>query len=89
MTIDEFNKKYKDYLEEGFYGLVINDSDVINYVDNMFNVLIKLPGFTYSQIKLKFGLARVYIDANQSLTSVASIMEDNINKMLEVKKLNK
>jgi hypothetical protein len=61
MTTNEFNEKYKDYLEEGHYGLAINIPTVIEFLDEMFGkVLIHLPGFKYSQIKLKFNSSRVY-----------------------------
>ena len=61
MTNSEFNEKYKDYLEDGHYGLAINIPTVTEFLDEMFSkVLIHLPGFKYSQIKLKFNYARVY-----------------------------
>ena len=41
MTVDEFNEKYKDYLEPGHYGLAINDPDVIDYLDTQFEKLEK------------------------------------------------
>ena len=37
MTVNEFNKKYKDYLEEGHYGLDINIPSVVNYLDSIRN----------------------------------------------------
>ena len=61
MTSFEFNEKYKDYLEEGHYGLAIDIPSVVKFLDGIFSlVLIYLPGFTYSQIKLKFNYSRVY-----------------------------
>jgi hypothetical protein len=42
MTQGEFNKKYKDYLEEGHYGLDISYPSVVNYLDEIFQELIKL-----------------------------------------------
>jgi hypothetical protein len=63
MTIEEFNEKYKDYLEDRYYGLAINDEHVIAYLDDLFEKdLIKREGFKYHQIKLKFGTARFYAD---------------------------
>ena len=54
MTSFEFNEKYKDYLEEGHYGLAIDIPSVTKFLDGIFSlVLIHLPGFKYSQIKLK------------------------------------
>ena len=83
MTTKEFNEKYKNYLEDGFYGLDIHDEDVISMLDKEFEKLIKIKGFQYSQIKLKFGLARVYakgIDFDQCLK-----LEKQINKIIQLK----
>lgn len=67
-TIEEFNEKYKDYLEEGHYGLDIDIEELIVKLDEKFQEYIKTPGFKYSQIKEKFGTARAYttLDAHQS-----------------------
>jgi hypothetical protein len=54
MTAEDFNEKYKDYLESGHYGLALENSDVIEYLDKEFQEFIKIPGFSYSQIKSKF-----------------------------------
>ncbi len=80
MKVDEFNEKYKNYLEEGHYGLDISDESVIKYLDDKFQELIKIEGFSYSQIKLKFNMARVYIQPN-SIDSYD--IEENINKLLK------
>lgn len=61
MTVEEFDEKWSAYLEEGHYGLDINHSDVIEYLDQEFEKLSLIPGFSYSQIKEKFGMARVYL----------------------------
>jgi hypothetical protein len=53
-TAEEFNSKYKDYLEEGHYGLDLYKPEAIEYLDKEFEELIKIPGFKYSQIKSKF-----------------------------------
>lgn len=60
MNIIEFNRKYKDYLEHKHYGLAINNEEVINYLDGQFQELIKVPGFKYTQIKVKFDSVRFY-----------------------------
>ena len=60
MTAEEFNEKYKEYLEEGHYGLAISDPEFINWLDEKFQQFIKTPGFTYLQIKAKFGMGRFY-----------------------------
>lgn len=71
MTIDEFNEKYKDYLEEGHYGLAINDAVVIAFLYNTFPYLIKhIKGFKFTQIKLKFGKCRFYYHYDEDETSL-------------------
>lgn len=63
MTVNEFNDKYKDYLEEGHYGLDIDNLYVIDLLDKVFTGWIEdSKDFRYSQIKLKFGMARVYVE---------------------------
>lgn len=59
-TTKEFNEKYKDYLEEGHYGLAINNQEAMAYLDEKFQDFIKVPGFKYSQIKIKFNSVRFY-----------------------------
>ena len=61
MTYDEFNIKYSEYLEEGHYGLAIHFENIVSYLDALFQKLILKPNFSYRQIKLKFGYARVYV----------------------------
>lgn len=80
MTVEEFDEKYKDYLEEGHYGLAINDPKVIEYLDNKFQEFIKVPGFKYMQIKLKFGMARFYAEPRELNTYE---VEEEINKILK------
>ena len=60
LTAEEFNTKYKDYLEEGYYGLALRNSAVVDYLDEQFQELIKIPGFKYTQIKVKFDNVRFY-----------------------------
>jgi hypothetical protein len=87
MTVTEFNEKYKDYLEERHYGLDINIPSVIEYLDSIFdNGLVNLPGFKYSQIKLKFNMARFYFDTNisNSLENIISNgIEEKINQLVK------
>lgn len=59
-TAEEFNQKYKDYLEKGHYGLDLHKPEAIEYLDKEFQEFIKIPNFTYSQIKCKFGSFRFY-----------------------------
>lgn len=87
-TTTEFNEKYKDYLEEGHYGIDINEPSVITYVDQIFNDLTQIPGFKYSQIKTKFGLARVYTNLDELMPFAGRILnqelEEKINFILKV-----
>lgn len=67
MTIEEFDEKWKDYLEDGHYGLAINNEKVIDYLDKEFTKEVKInPSFTYAQIKIKFGTSRVYTNSNKN-----------------------
>ena len=84
MTVDEFNDEWKNHLEEGIEGLEFSDAEgmVVDWLDKHF-VLFELinPEFTYAQIKLKFGMARVYL---QGLPiTCAPIAEDAINKIMK------
>jgi len=87
MTIKEFNQKYKDYLEEGHYGLDINIPSVIEYLDSIFDKgLVNLPGFKYHQIKLKFNMARFYFDtdlANTLEVIISNGIEEQINRLVK------
>lgn len=62
MKAQEFNAKYKEYLEEGHYGLDIHDESFIEWLDHKFSEFVQKPGFTYSQIKEKFGYGRFYCE---------------------------
>ena len=81
MNASEFNKKYKAYLEPRHYGMSWDDEKVIEYLDTKFQEFIKIPGFTYSQIKLKFGMARLYCSPN---TIDSGEVERYIDKILTV-----
>lgn len=80
MDYKEFNNKYKEYLEKGHYGLDINIPSVVEYLDGMFEDLINIPNFSYSQIKLKFNSARVYMSPDVIDTNY---IEKNINKLVK------
>lgn len=69
MTRDEFNDKWNEYLEEGHYGVDIGNALVIQYLDSEFKKETESnPLFKYFQVKLKFGMARVY--TNSKMDSV-------------------
>lgn len=67
MTCYEFDEKWKDYLEEGHYGLDIDSAAVIEYLDSEFEKEIKVnKDFSFSQLKLKFGMPRIYANSNKT-----------------------
>jgi hypothetical protein len=81
LTPKIFNEKYKDYLEDRHYGLDIYETDVITFLDEIFeNVLTKIPGFKYTQIKLKFGKSRFY--SNIGSIEMERLIENKINDII-------
>jgi hypothetical protein len=67
MTTKEFNEKWKDHLEPRHYGMAIGIPEVIEYMDREFEKEKQVnPDFTYSQIKTKFGTARVYTSSDKA-----------------------
>lgn len=79
MTHVEFNEKYKNYLEKEHYGIDVGNSDFIEWLDKKFEDFIKKPGFSYSQIKSKFGMGRFYCEG---LTrEEVDEVEDKISKL--------
>jgi hypothetical protein len=79
MTTEEFNKKFESHLEEGHYGMDIENPTIISYLDKEFEAEIQEnPGFKYSQIKFKFGWARVYTNSDKSSKWESEI--DNLSK---------
>jgi hypothetical protein len=92
MTLVEFNDKYAAYLPKGWYGLDIDDEDVIAWLDNLFeHYLTKIEGFEYHQIKTKFGDVRFYsnLDSNDVVNkALISAIEANISSLLKLKHLH-
>ena len=84
MTTSEFNEKYKEYLEEGHYGLDISTPSIIKYLDEMFQGLIKIPGFKYSQIKEKFSTSRFYTNLYQLIGKPGLIINNEVEKTLNI-----
>ena len=83
MTADEFNNKWKDHLETGHYGMSIEIQGVVEFMDSEFEkeVLVN-PAFTFSQIKRKYGMARVYTSSDKD--SMWELVIDEILKYLGV-----
>lgn len=81
MNATEFNKKYEYYIQEGHYGLAIDDSKVIEYLDKEFEQVINAdPNFTFSQIKLKFGNCTIYSNCTNAKVLVWSREIEHILK---------
>lgn len=81
MTAEQFNEKYKPFIEEGFegQGLEFDLPIITKQLDKIFEDLIRIPDFRYSQIKIKFGSARFY---TKGLKGLGSLVEDKINMLL-------
>jgi len=81
MTAEEFNEKWDAYLEDGHYGLDIDIPEVVESLNEQFEKLSLIPGFSYSQIKEKFGMARVYLEFGFS--EEAHEMENKIDEIFK------
>lgn len=81
MSREEFNSKYKDYIQEGFenQGLMIDDDKVATFLDSVFVDFTRIPDFRFSQIKFKFGNCRFYSNLGSELTW---FVEHRINELL-------
>ena len=84
MTENEFNEKYKEYLEKGHYGLAINTPSIVQYLDEIFQGLIKIPGFKYSQIKEKFSTSRFYTNLYELIGKPGLIITNEVEKTLNI-----
>jgi hypothetical protein len=95
-TAEEFNYRYMNYLEEGHYGMDIHFPSVIQYMDKVFQDLIKIPGFKYSQIKLKFSSCRFYSNLYETFPELGRLIVNDVEKEInflvriedEIKKRN-
>ena len=94
MTTVEFNEKYKAYLGKRWYGLDIDNEEVISFLDNLFeHYLTKIEGFEYHQIKVKFGINDVRFYSNLGHinpidTALVSAIESNISSILKLNQAN-
>jgi hypothetical protein len=79
-TAKEFNKKYKEYLKEGYYGLHIDTPKVVDFLDRVFMELTLIPEFKYYQIKLKFGKSRFY--SSLKVGALSYVIEQEIDKII-------
>ena len=62
MTQQEFNRKYKQWIPQGWSGLDFDVPQVTEYLDQVMQDLVLIPGFELHQIKLKFNMARFYFE---------------------------
>jgi hypothetical protein len=62
MNTQEFNEKYKAFLEEGHYGLDLDKPEAIAYLDERFQEFTQRPNFKFTQIKAKFNWFCFYAD---------------------------
>lgn len=79
MTCEDFNTKYQLYIENRFEGCDISNETAIDYLDKEFQELIKIPGFSFAQIKSKFNWFCFYCD-NVPREKVEQI-EENLKKI--------
>lgn len=86
-TTEEFNDKYKDYLDHES-GMVLDVPSVLSYVDQIFQDLIQIPEFKYHQIKTIHGLAVVYTNLEDLMPFAGRIinqeLEEKINFILKI-----
>lgn len=80
MTAELFNKLFAKHLEEGHYGMSLEDPNAVIYLMHEFKKEIrKNPDFMYSQIKMKFNSARVYTSSDKDTQ-----WETALNKIMRV-----
>ena len=78
MTSKEFNIKWNHLLVVGCYGADIDDPNILNYFDKVFENEINCnPNFRWRQIKIKFGLCRVYCNSSNRID-----WQDHVNEFL-------
>jgi hypothetical protein len=82
MTIEQFNRKYSQWKEEGHYGLSLGTPEFIQWLDKKFQEFIKIPGFSYSQIKVKFGYGKFYCNglSNEQISEVEQKLKELKNE---------
>jgi len=90
MNTSEFNEKYKDFLVPSESGLEIAYPCIIEYLDQIFTEWKTVPGFNYSKITTKFGLARIYCNLQElwplSGNELVYQVEERINLLLRIER---
>ena len=80
-TSQEFNEKYKDYLNHES-GMLLEIPSVIAYVDQIFQDLIKIPDFKYQQIRTVYGLAKVVTNLQEIIPFAGRILEQELEEKI-------
>ena len=60
MTREEFNAKYEQWIPQGWSGLDFDVEQVTEYLDQVMQDMIRIPGFELHQIKMKWDWPRFY-----------------------------
>ncbi len=89
MTSTQFNEKYKQWIPEGWSGLDFDIPEVTEYMDQIMQDMILIPGFELHQIKLKFDWPRFYFttdfkDKGLEL-AIAVKIQERINAIIKQK----
>ena len=82
MTLNEFNNKWSSNIPKGWYAMTIEDEEVIDYIDEVLEEYAPCREIEIHQIKLKFGMARFYV---QGLEDIQLEVEKTINRILDNK----
>jgi len=81
-TNKEFNIRYKKYLVYNSLGMQIDIPSVIVYVDEVFNDLIQIPGFLYTEIITQHGLAKVRTNLQELMPFAGRILEQELEEKI-------
>ena len=87
MTQQEFNLKYKQWIPQGWSGLDFDMPQVTEYLDQVMQDLVLIPGFELHQIKMKFDWPRFYFatdfkDKGTEL-AIAVKIQERINAIIK------
>jgi len=89
-TAKEFNEKYREYLEENCDGLILDYPSIVQYLDTLFDNLIKIPEFKFRQIYTRNGIVYFENSLAETLPFVGRIMdkaiEERLNFMLSMER---
>lgn len=84
MTSSEFNEKWKSHIEVGYSGLEFDIPIVTDYLDYVFEYLVKIGNFKISQIKLKFNRTMIYSNLREEYTWLIEMgMEMAIDRLVQ------